>query len=180
MKIDQDEWYISGLRAKIVELEVELKEEKMKSEELVQWKEEMLALEAQWDEQAVASELGLTLGTNIRPKILPAIKALKSHVAALKNHSNNLIKVHCDDFTLIDLQRERISRLEERSVNQDSLADNLRDDIDALKGALLSTQHALAWMHKEFCPYSSEALGEHAAATAAAFIAVEESKTRST
>lgn len=48
--------------------------------ELEAWKESAMAVEAQWDDQAVARELGLPLGSSIRAGILPAVKALKSQL----------------------------------------------------------------------------------------------------
>lgn len=45
---------------------------------LQQWKDEQLAVEATWGAQEVGKELGLALGSPIRPQILPAIKILKA------------------------------------------------------------------------------------------------------
>lgn len=42
------------------------------------WKAEALAVEATWDEQAVAKALNMPLGTNVRAAILPGITALRS------------------------------------------------------------------------------------------------------
>ena len=49
--------------------------------ELETWKESQLAVEASWDDQAVGRELGLTLGSPIRPQILPAIKDLRAKLS---------------------------------------------------------------------------------------------------
>jgi predicted RNase H-like nuclease (RuvC/YqgF family) len=43
-----------------------------------------MQVEASWDAQSVADELGLPLGVSIRPEILPCIKALKAEVARLQ------------------------------------------------------------------------------------------------
>lgn len=46
-------------------------------EQLAQWKAEALAVEAQWDVQAVGRAIGAPLGADIRPLILPAIERLE-------------------------------------------------------------------------------------------------------
>lgn len=43
---------------------------------LKRWREEKLAVESMWDEQAVGRLLGITFGSPIRSAILPAIKEL--------------------------------------------------------------------------------------------------------
>lgn len=52
--------------------------------ELEAWKAEALAVEAQWDVQAVGRAIAAPLGANIRPRILPAIEALRARVARLE------------------------------------------------------------------------------------------------
>jgi hypothetical protein len=54
-------------------------------EDLRRWKAEALAVEAQWDAQAVGKALGLTLGTPIKAGILPAVEKLKAELASLRN-----------------------------------------------------------------------------------------------
>lgn len=67
--------------------EDELKDHAFKLErerdELAKWKDEQTYVESQWNEQAVAKELGLPLGTDIRKNILPAIQQLKSERDAM-------------------------------------------------------------------------------------------------
>lgn len=46
-------------------------------DDLAKWKDAMLKVESQWSDQAVARELGLPVGTNIREGIMPAIQKLK-------------------------------------------------------------------------------------------------------
>jgi hypothetical protein len=46
-------------------------------EAMRRWKKDMLTVENEWDIQAVGKELGLTLGTKIRPAILPKIRGYK-------------------------------------------------------------------------------------------------------
>jgi hypothetical protein len=46
-------------------------------DELAKWKNEQMLVESQWDTQAVAKELGMTAGADIRKNILPAIQQLK-------------------------------------------------------------------------------------------------------
>jgi len=50
--------------------------------ELGRWKQEQLQVESTWDCQAVAKEIGLTVGESIRPAILPFIQEMKSELAA--------------------------------------------------------------------------------------------------
>ncbi len=45
------------------------------------WKESQLAVEAEWDCQEVARELGIPPGRSIRREIMPAIKAMKERIA---------------------------------------------------------------------------------------------------
>jgi hypothetical protein len=44
---------------------------------LTKWKEEQMFIESQWDAQAVAKELGMVVGADIRRNILPSIVRLK-------------------------------------------------------------------------------------------------------
>ncbi len=60
---------LDRLRARVAEVET--------------WKRESMAVESEWDCQAVDRELGLRLGTSIRREILPAVMALKSDRDAL-------------------------------------------------------------------------------------------------
>jgi hypothetical protein len=46
-------------------------------DELARWKREQMLVESQWDAQAVAKELGMPAGADIRENILPAIQQLK-------------------------------------------------------------------------------------------------------
>jgi NAD(P)H-dependent flavin oxidoreductase YrpB (nitropropane dioxygenase family) len=46
-------------------------------DEALQWKREQMLVESQWDAQAVAKELGMLAGADIRENILPAIQKLK-------------------------------------------------------------------------------------------------------
>ena len=46
-------------------------------DEALQWRREQMLVEAQWDAQAVAKELGMLAGADIRKNILPAIQKLK-------------------------------------------------------------------------------------------------------
>jgi len=46
-------------------------------DELARWKREQMFVESQWDAQAVAKELGMPAGADIRKNILPAIQKLK-------------------------------------------------------------------------------------------------------
>jgi hypothetical protein len=48
---------------------------------LKRWKSEQMAVESSWDPQAIGQELGLPLGSDIRPQILPAIVDLKRELA---------------------------------------------------------------------------------------------------
>lgn len=51
---------------------------------LLQWKREQLAIEAEWDVQAVAKLCDVPLGQSIRPAIEPTLIALKKRVAELE------------------------------------------------------------------------------------------------
>lgn len=77
----------NALRAHIDELQTLLPDDatikqgverlKRERDELAKWKDEQMFVESQWNAQAVAKELGLPLGTDIRKNILPAIRRLK-------------------------------------------------------------------------------------------------------
>lgn len=54
------------------------------------WKNEQLAVEAEWDARAVGRELELPLGTSIRAGILPAIQRLKSELATQRQEIERL------------------------------------------------------------------------------------------
>ncbi len=56
------------------------------------WKNEAMAVESEWDCQAIARELDLPLGTSIRRELMPAIKALKAKVASLTADLETLTK----------------------------------------------------------------------------------------
>lgn len=51
---------------------------------LTRWKEEAIAVEKQWDVQAVAKALNLKLGMDVRPQILPAVMSLRERVERLE------------------------------------------------------------------------------------------------
>jgi hypothetical protein len=59
---------------------------------LADWKAQQMQVEASWDAQSVADELGLPLGVSIRPEILPRIKALKAEVARLREALERIAK----------------------------------------------------------------------------------------
>jgi hypothetical protein len=63
---------------------------------LAHWKAAQMQVEANWDAQSVADELGLPIGVSIRPEILPRIKALKAEVARLREL---LEAIELDDAT---------------------------------------------------------------------------------
>jgi hypothetical protein len=77
----------NALRAHIDELQTLLPDDttiqhgverlKRERDELARWKREQMLVESQWDAQAVAKELGMPAGADIRKNILPAIQQLK-------------------------------------------------------------------------------------------------------
>jgi len=67
---DSYEAYIDSLEDHARKLERE-------RDEALQWKREQMLVESQWDAQAVAKELGMPAGADIRKNILPAIQQLK-------------------------------------------------------------------------------------------------------
>jgi hypothetical protein len=77
----------NALRAHIDELQTLLPDDatiqhgverlKRERDELARWKREQMLVESQWDAQAVAKELGVPTGADIRKNILPAIQQLK-------------------------------------------------------------------------------------------------------
>jgi prefoldin subunit 5 len=77
----------NALRAHIDELQTLLPDDatikhgverlKRERDELAKWKDEQMFVESQWNAQAVAKELGMIVGSDIRKNILPAIRQLK-------------------------------------------------------------------------------------------------------
>ena len=77
---------------------------KAEAERLRAWKESALALEATWDEQAVAHELKIGLGLSIRDKILLSIKnlrieneRLKEEIKKITHSKREPFAVKCDE-----------------------------------------------------------------------------------
>jgi len=60
-------------------------ETKAKLKDLERWKQEQLEVESTWDDQAVAKEIGLTVGKSIRPAILPFIQETKAKLKECEN-----------------------------------------------------------------------------------------------
>lgn len=73
-------------------------------EALRRWKKEALMVESTWDEQAVGKELGLRLGSAIRPAILPKIRAYKK----LLERAQNIIETKFPNLSLIDEIRKAL------------------------------------------------------------------------
>lgn len=61
---------------------------------LQRWKDEQLAVEAQWDPQAVARSLGLPLGTNIRPLLQMRVRGLRVELDEFRARLANLTDAH--------------------------------------------------------------------------------------
>jgi hypothetical protein len=61
-----------------------------KRDELQRWKDEQLAVEAQWDPQAVARVLGLPLGVSVRAEILPGIRKLAAERDEARNFARKM------------------------------------------------------------------------------------------
>jgi len=60
---------------------------------LKRWKSEQMAVESSWDPQAIGQELGLPLGSDIRPQILPAIVDLKRELAEAREEIDECFAV---------------------------------------------------------------------------------------
>jgi uncharacterized protein YhaN len=75
--VGAEDWAIEQVTREREELEAQ-------NRNFQQWKESMLRLESEWDEQAVGRALGMTLGQPIRRNILPKIEEPKQHVRELE------------------------------------------------------------------------------------------------
>jgi len=65
-------------------------------ERLQNWKEQALAVEAEWNSQAVGKLLGVPLGHSIRRYVQPAIESLRARVAELEKERDEACKVLTD------------------------------------------------------------------------------------
>ena len=68
--------HFSQKSQRVLDLEAQVKE-------LEAWKESALTILNQIDFQAIGKELDLTLGVDVAPNILPAIRELKQRIALL-------------------------------------------------------------------------------------------------
>ena len=71
-------------------------------DEALQWRREQMLVESQWDAQAVAKELGMPAGADIRKNILPAIQQLKRErnamLEAMAETHKILLSIQLDDI----------------------------------------------------------------------------------
>lgn len=90
---------------------------------LKRWKSEQMAVESSWDPQQVGQALGLPVGSDIRPQILPAIVALKRE----RNQARGLIK-YANKGAERNAEALRISseKLNEAREQRDRLAEACR------------------------------------------------------
>ena len=84
----KSKWRTTGEAECHDELERRRAEFEDETNALRDWKESQLKVEATWDPQEVARELGLKLNDDIRPNILPRIKALREERDALKKETD--------------------------------------------------------------------------------------------
>jgi hypothetical protein len=78
-------------------------------DEALQWKREQMLVESQWDVQAVAKELGMPAGTDIRKSILPAIQQLKHERDELREE---LARMQTMAASVADIVAKRDAMLE--------------------------------------------------------------------
>ena len=71
-------------------------------DELARWKREQIFVESQWDDQAVAKELGMPAGADIRKNILPAIQQLKRERDELRQRVGLLLQIRERDKDRVD------------------------------------------------------------------------------
>lgn len=74
------------------ELEIESDARAHEIHELQGWKQSALQVMNQTDLQAVGRELGLTLGANVPPNILPGIQKLKERIAELEKERTDCLR----------------------------------------------------------------------------------------
>ncbi len=78
-------------------------------DEALQWKREQMLVESQWDAQAVAKELGMPLGAEIRENILLAIQQLKHERDELREE---LARMQAMAASVADIIAKRDAMLE--------------------------------------------------------------------
>jgi hypothetical protein len=71
-------------------------------DELARWKREQMLVESQWDAQAVAKELGMPSGADIRKNILPTIQKLKRERDELRQRVELLLQIRERDKAKVD------------------------------------------------------------------------------
>lgn len=76
-----------GLRATIDQLRAEIERLTRERDELAGWKASAMEVESRWDSQAVAREIALRPGQDIRPAILPGILALRAELSAAREEA---------------------------------------------------------------------------------------------
>lgn len=90
-------------------------------EQLATWKRDMLYIESTWDNQAVGKALGVTLGQDIRPAILPGIERLKAKAETRRKALQELLAryvglVNCGDCGFWDPETEKEVKAARRAL----------------------------------------------------------------
>jgi hypothetical protein len=83
-----------------------------KVEALEGWKAQALAVEAEWDVQAIGKRLDVPLGSSIRAAILPAIDALELEVMRLQVVLQKLATFDYSTDEKISIARNALERCE--------------------------------------------------------------------
>jgi len=124
--------------------------ERLQSEiaDLKRWKEDSLAVENQWDVQAVGNEIGLSLGKHIRQAILPFIKSLKQRLADAEDLLRDIRdgQVNSEDEAdkfLRDHKPSCYAKLERRLAESEATAGKLREVLEMCQNTAVAMADAV-------------------------------------
>lgn len=81
------------------------------------WKKEQLQVEAQWDVQQVGTEIGMKIGIDIRPGILPAIQRYKAALQKISSRRSALTEDEIESLLASDDHNDTIKAVDAITSN---------------------------------------------------------------